>query len=787
MSIPVKEMMEQAAREQAMGQPLAAATPSPASDSNATSNITVGAVSRRDAVKGLLSTGAFVLGASWLLPRAEAAPANLTYASWQPSVYLGLEPNGDVIIVAHRSEMGTGIRSALPMVVADELGADWKRVKVKQAIGDDRYGSQNTDGSCSIRDFYDMMRQAGATARTMLVKAAAAQWKVPEAECEATVHAVVHTKSKKQLGFAQLVKAASALPVPPAADLKLKDAAQFRYIGKGVPTIDNVDLTTGKGIFGQDIRRPGMLIAMIERPPVFGMTLKGFDDSQAKEVKGVVSIVTLPHFEGTHGFQQLGGVAVLANNTWAALQARKKLKIDWNNSPNGSYNSDTYKDDLRETSRRPQKAVRNTGDVEKGLATAAKVIEAEYYTPMLAHAPMEPPAALAEFKDGKLECWAATQNPQAVQDAVSAALKIKKEDVICNVTLLGGGFGRKSKPDYVVEAALLAKQTGKPVKVVWTREDDLRWDYYHAVAAMYMKAGVDASGKPVAWLQRSTFPTIGSTFNAANTYGQEFEMGMGWNDVLWQVPNFRAENGPAKNPVRIGWLRAVANIYHAFAVHSFTDELAAAAGADRVDYLLGLLGPDRREKIEPIGMKYWNNGQEQEKFPIETGRLRKVIEVAAEKSGWKSRKPTSGRALGIAAHRSFLSYIAAVADVEVDAKGQITVHRIDIAVDCGQVIHPDRVKAQFEGAAVFGTSIALLSEMTARNGRMMQSNFNGYQLARQSHAPRQVHVHIIPSDKPSTGAGEPGVPVIPPAICNAIFAATGKRVRELPLKNTKLA
>jgi isoquinoline 1-oxidoreductase beta subunit len=422
---------------------------------------------------------------------------------------------------------------------------------------------------------------------------------------------------------------------------------------------------------------------------------------------------------------------------------------------------------------------RNVGDVDAEFAKGGKIHEADYYVPMLAHAPMEPPAAVAEFKDGKVIAWTATQNPQAVQSTVAAALGIKPADVTCHVTLLGGGFGRKSKPDYVAEAALISKKVGKPVKVVWSREDDIHFDYFHSVAAMYMKATVDAKGRPTAWLHRSAFPPIGMMFDATAKYG-DLEMGMGWNDLPFDIANHRAENGPATAPVRIGWLRSVANIFHAYGVQSFVDELAAAANRDRVEYLLDVLGSPR--VIDLTG----GRGGGDPRYPIDVGRMRRVVELAAEKSGWAKKKPGAGRALGIAVHRSFLSYIAAVVEVEVDAKGKVRIPRVDIAVDAGMVVHPDRVTAQFEGAAVFGTSLAMMGEVTLADGRVQQGNFNNYPVARMPEAPLMTHVHIVPSDAAPAGVGEPGVPVIAPAICNAIFAATGKRVRELPIKRQKL-
>ncbi len=720
-------------------------------------------VSRRGFL-GIFSAGAFVLATDGL----EAD------ATWQPSVYLGMEPSGLVTIVAHRSEMGTGIKTSLPMVAADELDVDFKNVRVEQAIGDAKYGSQDTDGSNSIRSFYEALRIAGATARTMLERAAAAQWSVPAAECKARNEQVVHMPSGKKASYAALVAAASKQAVPKKEELTFKAPSEYRYIGKALPIVDLNDMCTGKAVYGIDAKMPGMVYASIERSPVMGGKIVSVDDREARLVKGVLQTATIDPMKPPYGFQALGGVAVIADNTWAAMQGRKKLKVDWDLGANASFDSGTFKTMLRESARKPGKVARNVGDVDAEFAKGGKIIEADYYVPLLAHTPMEPPAAVAEFKNGKVIAWAATQNPQAVQATVAAAVGIKPADVTCHVTLLGGGFGRKSKPDYVAEAAVLSQKTGRPVKVVWSREDDIHFDYFHSVAAMYMKASVDAKGRPTAWLQRSAFPPIEMMFDPKAEYGTS-QMGMGWNDVPFDIANHRAENGPAKAPVRIGWMRSVANIYHAFAVQTFVDELAAAANRDRVEYLLDLLGPSRI--IDLPGDK---------RYPLDVARLRRVVELAAEKSRWASRKSGPGHAWGIAVHRSFLSYIAAVVEVEVDAKGKVRIPRVDIAVDAGMVVHPERVTAQFEGAAVFGTSVAMLGEVTLADGRVQQGNFNNYPVARMPEAPVMTHVHIVPSDAPPAGVGEPGVPVISPAICNAIFAATGKRVRELPVKKTKL-
>ncbi len=724
-------------------------------------------VSRRNFLEGMFSAGAFVL-ATRFIPQTAQAAETVDESAWHPSVYLGFEPDGRVIIIAHRSEMGTGIRTALPMVVAEELDCDWKRVKIQQATGNKKYGDQNTDGSNSIRSFYQPMRVAGATARVMLISDAAQKWNVPPSECEAKNHEIVHAKSGKKAGFGELVADAAKQPVPKPEELKFKPASEYRYVGKNIPIYDQDDILQGKGTFGQDAKLPGMVYASIERCPVIGGKLQSVDDAEAKKVSGVIQTATIdPYKPPAYMFQALGGVAVIANNTWSAMQARRKLKVDWDLGPNATYDTTEYKKQLQETARKPGTVERNVGDVDKALAAATKTHEAEYWVPHLSHAPMEPPAAVAEYKDGKVTAWAATQNPQAVQQTVAQAVGCKPEDVTCYVTLLGGGFGRKSKPDYVAEAAILSKQVGKPVKVVWSREDDIRFDYFHFCAAMYLKAALDEKGKPTAWLGRSSYPKMLSNVGPLGT--------MGWVDVPFEIPNFRAEYGPVDGHVRIGWLRSVANIPHAFAVHSFIDELAAMANRDRVDYLLDVLGEGR---IIDLGGR---GGRGPNLYPLDTKRTRRVLEAVAEQSGWGKKKSGNGTGYGIAVHRSFMSYVATVVEVQVD-KGQIRIPRVDTVVDAGLVVHPDRVKAQFEGAAVFGAGLTMSGEITASNGAINESNFNKYTVARMNDAPIETHVSIIGTDAPPAGVGEPGVPPIAPAICNAIFAATGKRIRDLPIR-----
>jgi isoquinoline 1-oxidoreductase beta subunit len=749
--------------------------------------------SRRGFLKGMLGAGAFVLSVRWspeelfvASPNASASEG-MSKAVLHPSVYLAIDTDGTAYVIAHRSEMGNGVRTSLPRIVADELDADWARVKVVQAIGDEKYGDQDTDGSHSVVSFFVPLREAGATARLMLVRAAAQQWNVPASECSTELHSVVHKKSPRKLGYGELAAAAAKMDVPKKEDLKLKPRSEWRYIGKDSAGYDLRDLCTGKGVFGQDTRIDGMLYASVMHPPVLGSSVKSVDDKATLAVPGVKQTATIDTFKPPVLFQALGGVAVLADSTWAAMQGRKKLKVDWEESSHRAFNSGAYRKELQETARKPGKIVREVGNVDAAFAQGGKIVEAEYYAPLLAHASMEPPAALAIYRDGKVEAWAPTQNPQGARDAIAQAVGLKKGDVTVNVTLLGGAFGRKSFPDYAVEAAVLSKKTGKPVKVVWSREDDIKFDSYHSVSAMYMKAALGADGKPTAWLQRTVFPPIGSTFNADAVYSDAGELGLGFSDLPFAIPNHRSENGPATAHVRIGWFRSVANIYHAFAIQCFADELAHAAAKDPLEYALQLLGPDRIIPKGELPKDYENYGQPYEQYPIDTARFRRVLQAVAEKSGWGKKKQGNGFGMGLALHRSFLTYAASIVQLQVDDAGRVRIQCVDSALDAGTVVNPEMVRNQFEGAAVMGTSIAFYGEITATNGAIDQSNFNDYPVARMNTAPREVHVHIVENDAPPGGIGEPGLPAIAPAICNALFAATGKRIRELPLSKAGLA
>ncbi|MEJ2298331.1 MAG: molybdopterin-dependent oxidoreductase [Woeseiaceae bacterium] len=710
-----------------------------------------------------------------------AAPAEKQAASVAPNVYVNIRNDGIVEIYCHRSEMGQGIRTSLAQVIADELEADWDKVEVLQAIGDEKYGDQNTDGSTSIRKQFDLLRNAGATARDMMLAAAAATWDVPADECVARRHAVHHEASGRSAGYGELVDTASGLPQPESAEFKSPD--DYRFIGKPMDTIDGMAFTTGTAVYATDVTLPDMVYATIERCPVLGGKVASLDDTAAREISGVVDVIRMPEPTVPPVFNVLGGVAVLATNSWAAEQGRKALKIEWDRGANATYSSDTYKKQLIASASAPGNVMLNRGDAD---AEVANVHEATYYAPHLAQAPMEPPAAAARVNDdGTCEVWACTQHPQAARDTVAGTLGLDKEQVTVNVTLLGGGFGRKSKPDFIAEAAWLAKKAGRPVKVQWTREDDIRHGYFHAVSAQYFRAGMDADGVTKTWLHRTSFPSISSTFAPDVPGPQADELGLGAMDCPWDVPNLRLEACDAPAHVRIGWLRSVCNIFHAFGACGFVDELAHLKGQDPKEHLIDMIGPAR--KIDPAadGGEFSNYGQDLAQHPVDTGRLAGVAKKVADMAGWGRELP-EGRGLGIAAHRSFLSYVGAVAEVSVDADGKIRVEDMWICIDAGLVVNPDRVHSQMEGAAIFGMSLALHGDITAQGGAVVEGNFDTYPVVRIGEVPRKIHTHIMPSDELPGGVGEPGVPPIAPAIVNAYFAASGERVRELPLRNLGL-
>lgn len=702
-------------------------------------------------------------------------------AGLNPNVFVHVAETGLVTIVCHRSEMGQGVRSSIPMLIADELGADMARVSIVQADGDKKYGDQNTDGSTSIRGFYDKLRRVGATARVMLVAAAAARWKVKPETCEAKGHAVIHKPTKRTLGFGELVVEAAKLPVPKDNEVKPRPNGELTRVNSPTaPHLDAAAHVTGAAAFGADVKLPGMLIAVIQRPPVVGGKVARVDTARALAVPGVKRVIELPAAKRPYGFQPWGGVAVVAENTWAAMRGRAALNITWDHGENATYDSVAYRGSLLESVRAPGTQLRNVGDADAALAKAARVVEAEYVIPHLAQLPMEPPVAVARVADGRCEVWAPTQHPQAARAEVAKVLGLSEDKVAVHVTLLGGGFGRKSKADFVSEAALVAREAGAPVRVQWTREDDVRHCYYNAVNAQRIRAGLDERGKVIAWHHRTAFPPIGSTFSDQDRpAGGDLQQGV--LDLALNVPNIRAEGCPAKAHVRVGWYRSVYNIFHAFATGSLIDEIAHARGEDPRDVLLEVIGPPRVLKLPDLGIdKLENYGEPLEKHPVDAGRLRRVVERVTEAARWGGRKK-DGRAYGLAAHRSFVAYTAVVLAVVPDERNKIRVDEAWIAMDAGTVVNRDRVRAQMEGAVVMGISNALFGGITMKGGATEQTNFRDARIARFGEVPRKIHTTLIESDAPPCGVGEPGVPPVGPALANAVFALTGQRIREIPL------
>ena len=759
-------------------------------------------VSRRGLLKGLAGASALLLAARWDIGLANEQAqfgAGAMPGGWvdNPNVFIHIDANGLVTIVNNRAEMGQGIRTSLVMVAADELGADWDRVRAEQADGDqDKFGNQNTDGSRSMRHWYDPMRRAAAAARLMLEQAAANQWGVSVDQVRADVHKVVHPATGRELGFGQLAEAARELDVPGRDGLVLKSDSELRFIGKesGLingelksmhpKAIDGEDIVTGKAIFGADVDLENTLYAVVARPPVYGATVKSVDDSEALKVRGVKKTVRIDGTGQPAAFNPLGGVAVVATNTWAAMEGRRALKIEWDNTPagnNSDYTSDTYRESLEKAAQSPGKVIRQSGDVEAALKEANKRVSATYYMPHMAQAPMEPPVAVVRVSGGKAEAWAPVQNPRATREGIAGLLEIDLENVTVHQTLLGGGFGRKSKPDFVIEAAQVAKAfEGQPIKLQWSREDDIQHAYFHAVSVDHLEAGLDGNGKATSWRHRTLSPSIASLFAPDPKHKAGFELGMGFNTMPFSIPAIRLENPPAPAHVRIGWFRSVYNLPHAWAIQSFAHEMSVAAGKDHRDYVLDLLGPRREVHNLTVG-DGWNYGEDPEMYPIDVGRMRRVIERATEEAGW-GKETAKGRGLGLAFHHSFVSYTAVVFDVEVDDNGQVTIHRADIAFDCGPQANPERIRSQMEGSCVMGIGIALQNEVTFQDGVAQQSNFDRYLLPRMPNAPKMVRVHLIDNpDDAMGGVGEPGLPPVAPALCNAIYAATGKRIRRLPV------
>ena len=741
-------------------------------------------VSRRSFLKAAgISSSAFVLGMNLPFSATQAAQSaqSTTGLAHELNFFVSIANDGIVTLVCHRSEMGQGIRTSVPQIIAEELGADWSKVKVIQAQGDAKYGSQSTGGSASIRIHFTTIRQMGAIARDMLAQAAANIWQVDKSQVHAKNHHIVHSKTGQKISFAELAKHAAKLTPPKAEQVKLKAVADFSLIGKDVKLVDLDEIVAGKAQYAQDIQLPDMLIATIVRPPVVGGKVLAFDATETKKIKGVVDVIALKPRNIPLNINPLSGVAVLANNTWSALEGRKKLKVEWQLGEKKVHNSEGFKAELVNKVNKKGQHVADKGDVYAHQYNEKNTVEATYTVPYIHHASMETPAATAIVTDDKCTVWAGTQAPQWARNKVAEELGVKKEDIDkieINLTLMGGAFGRKSKGDFIVEAVELAKATKRPVKVIWSREDDIQHGFYHSIAANYHKAEITDNGSADFWLSRNAYPPIGWLWNAETKTPSDFHMGLGFADLPFELNNLSIEKHDVDSFVRPGWVRSVACINNGFALGSFVDELSIKANISPREMWLNLLGSDRFVDPAENNYKHGNYSLDMKEHPLDTKRMKHLINLISDKANVEEKLPKN-QGWGISFLRSFGSFVAAATKVEVVNK-KVTVLEMHTAVDCGIVVTPDRVKAQMEGAMIFGLSIALMNEISVKDGRVEQSNFHDYPVARINQAP-EMHVHIVESDAPPGGIGEPGVPPVAPSITNAIYRATKIRIRDLPV------
>ncbi|HJU83150.1 MAG TPA: xanthine dehydrogenase family protein molybdopterin-binding subunit [Holophagaceae bacterium] len=682
---------------------------------------------------------------------AEATPG------FEPNAFLRIDGDGTVTIWANKSEMGQGVRTSLAMVVAEELEADWSKVRVQQASTAPRFGDLGiTGGSQSTLSTFEPYRKVGAQAREMLLQAAALSWGVAKGECRAE-GGFIHHGSKK-LSFGELAEKAGTLAPP--ADPPMKARKDFRILGRDTKRVDGPDIVAGKAMYSSDIRLPGMLIASIERCPVFGGSLKSFDDSEARKVPGVKKVVAVS-----------AGVAVIAEHTWAALKGREALKIVWDEGPAASATSATIRAGFEQRLKSPGKVVRNEGDAPAVLKATKKKIAATYDCPFLAHATMEPMVCVADVRPDRCELWAPSQGAGWHMATLEKLTGLKAEQIEVHMPLLGGGFGRRAMGDFMVDAVECSKAAGAPVKVQWSREDDTRHDGYRPATLHHLEGSLDAKGLPKAWRHRFAGPSIAAA-NHMSWPPESTELA-GAQDLAYRIPNLHVEWAQSDTPVPIWFWRAVPASFNPFVTESFLDELAHAAGQDPLDYRLKLLAGGGKQTFG--------------RSELDRARLAGVLSLAAEKAQWRTKTFPKGHGHGIAAHPYIEcgTYVAQVAEVEVKPDGRIRVHRVVCAVDCGLVLNPLNVRAQMEGGIVFGLSAALHGEITLDKGRVVQSSYMDYPVLSIDEMP-VVEVHLVESDRHPGGVGEPGLPPIAPAVANAVFHATGKRLRSLPLLPAKV-
>jgi isoquinoline 1-oxidoreductase subunit beta len=705
-------------------------------------------LSRREFVAVGVAAGAgLVVG--FYLPHAGRSGKKV----FSPNAYLRITPDNKVTIVCARSEMGQGVRTALPMILAEELEADWKQIEIEQAGASTLYGDQGTGGSASVKTTWDPMRKAGAAAREMLLSAAALTWGVPRSSCAAENGAVVHGASKRRLTYGELVEKAATLPIP--TDVPLKQSKDYKIVGQRLARVDTPSKVRGEAVFGIDFRMPEMKYAVLSRSPTIGGKVLSFDDKESRKIAGVSYVGKISD----------AAVAVVADSVWGAMEGRRVLNVSWDAGPNKELNTAAVVEGLKQAAAKKGASLYSAGDVSK---VTGRRISAEYHLPFMAHAPMEPGNCTASFRGTSCELWAPTQVPQDCRDQVAKALGLDPDQVKVNVTLMGGGFGRRLEYDYAVEAALVSKalvdsKMGGPVKVIWTREDDMRFSTYRPASLHQLSAVLDGAGWPVAFTHRIVAPSISGQKGQPGPNGVDPDL-PDEAAFIYAPPNVSLEYVPAETPVPLGWMRSVYALQAAFASEGFIDELAVAAGKDPLEYRLHMLGKDQN-------IQYFDT-------TWRTARMRGALQLAADKAGWKSALP-AGRFRGIACFGCFSSYAAEV--VEISMENDVPrVHRVVAVVDCGQVVNPSILEQQIQGGIVFGLANALRAKITIEKGRVVQGNFDDYPPLRMDETP-VVEVYAVPSTEAPTGIGEPSVPPLAPAICSAIYAATKKRIRALPI------
>ncbi len=738
---------------------------------------------RRDFLrKSTLAGSGLVLG--FYLNVADSAAKRVAKPStmpetgeFKPNAFIHIAPNGTVTLISKQPEIGQGIKTSLPMIIAEELEVNWKDVVIVQGDLDPIYGSQSAGGSRSTPTNYEEFHRLGATARTLLIQAAAETWKIPVSELSAHDSAVHHPSTGRKLDYGQLVEKASALPVPAPESVRLKDSKDYKLLGTRIGGVDNPSVVTGKPLFGIDVKLPGMLYAAYEKAPVFGAKVVSANLDKIKSLPGIRNAFVIHGGSDLKGL--LPGIAIVADSTWAAFSARKQLKVVWDEGHAAAQSWAGFAAKANDLATQPGTDVlRNDGDAKAALAAADKTVEAAYSYPFISHASIEPQNCTAWYKDGAIEIWAPTQNPEAGQKIVTETLGIPKDKVTLHITRSGGGFGRRLIPDYIIEAAAIARHLTVPVKLTWTREDDLRHDHYRAGGFHFLRGGLDNQGKLTAW--HNHFVTFAN--KVVKDGKSKLELGSGANlsgdefPGRW-VENCRLEQTPLECNIPMGPWRAPRSNVLAWVFHSFIDELAHAAGRDPLEF-----------RLEILGDKGFIPGTGEQGIPYDVNRMKHVLQHVAEKADWGKKKFPRGQGQGIAFHFSHRGYIAQVAEVTVSKDGKLKVDRVVVSTDIGaQIVNLSGAENQVQGSVVDGLGALTFQELNIEQGRIVQSNFGDYPMIRIADAPTRVDVHFLKTDYPVTGLGEPALPPLAPAVCNAIFAATGKRVRQLPLLRTDLS